>query len=115
MFETLQQFKDRCEFFKAGSIVPQRVLKGPRKVKHRVKFLHNTWRFNAGNKYVVFIQNTIPLMYYIRISNVDNSDFTIAPYRKNFPVLTVFTMDAEGVCTPEEVTVNTINKLISLS
>ena len=40
---TLSELKSRNEFYKKGSIVPQRVLKTERKKKHYVLFGSDTW------------------------------------------------------------------------
>ena len=40
---TLSELKARNEFYKKGSIIPQRVLKAERKKKHHVKFGSDTW------------------------------------------------------------------------
>lgn len=120
MFNSLQEFKERSEFFKAGSIVPQRVLKGPRKVKHRVKFLCDVWRFSHSDKYVIYAHAPCKMPkvpgsgdgnYYIKISNVRNGHFITAPYRENCPVYTVYGTGDNGVAVSEQEVLNKINSV----
>ena len=51
----LRELKSRVEFYPAGRIVPQRVLKGPRKQKHRVVFDSNSWLVPTVGGYVVLV------------------------------------------------------------
>ena len=51
----LRDLKSRVEFYPAGRIVPQRVLKGPRKQKHRVVFGSNSWLVPTVGGYVVLV------------------------------------------------------------
>lgn len=51
----LRELKSRVEFYPAGRIVPQRVLKGPRKQKHRVVFGSNSWLVPTVGGYVVLV------------------------------------------------------------
>lgn len=51
----LDWFKGRAEFFKAGSIVPQRILKGKRKWKHLLKFSSDCWALPTPAGYIVAV------------------------------------------------------------
>lgn len=51
----LDWFKERSEFFKAGSIIPQRILKGKRKWKHLFKFGSDSWALPTPNGYLVAV------------------------------------------------------------
>ena len=51
----LRELKSRVEFYPAGRIVPQRVLKGPRKQKHRVVFGSDSWLVPTVGGYVVLV------------------------------------------------------------
>ena len=51
--KSIEEFKAKAEFFKAGSIIPQRVLKGPRKVKHLIKFGSDSWVMPSYGGYIV--------------------------------------------------------------
>jgi len=50
--ETLALLKEGAEFFPAGKIIPQRILKVPRKLKHRTIFGSDTWVLNTPGGYV---------------------------------------------------------------
>lgn len=50
---TINDFKARAEFFPAGRIIPQRILKGPRKIKCRVRFGGNSWALPTECGYVI--------------------------------------------------------------
>lgn len=52
-FATIEQFKEAAEFFPAGRIVPQRILKGPRRYKHKVKFGSDSWALPTPRGYLV--------------------------------------------------------------
>ncbi len=53
MFASIQDFKDRAEFFPAGKIIPQRILKGPRKIKCCFLFGSDSWALPTPHGYVV--------------------------------------------------------------
>lgn len=55
MFKTIDDFKRAAEFFPAGRIIPQRILKGPRKYKHRITFGSDSWAVNTPGGYVIAI------------------------------------------------------------
>lgn len=60
MFHTLDQFKAAAEFFPCGRIVPQRILKGPRRIKHKVKFGADCWLFQNPLGVVIFAETSSP-------------------------------------------------------
>lgn len=54
--KSIAEFKEKAEFFKAGSIVPQRVAKvTPRKASYMVVFGSDSWVLPAINGYVVAV------------------------------------------------------------
>jgi len=53
MFSSIQDFKDRAEFFPAGKIIPQRILKGPRKFKSNIRFDCRSWAMRTDFGYVI--------------------------------------------------------------
>lgn len=54
-FVSMEQFKAAAEFFPKGRIIPQRILKGPRKVKHLWLFGGDAWAIPTPNGYVVAV------------------------------------------------------------
>jgi hypothetical protein len=50
--ETLARLKESAEFFPAGRIIPQRIMKGQRKFKRLVIFDADTWVLNSNGGYV---------------------------------------------------------------
>ncbi|AVX37804.1 hypothetical protein [Yersinia massiliensis] len=54
---TVTELKSRGEFFKKGSIIPQRILKGRRKAKHFVVFGCDSWVIPAPMGYVVMVNS----------------------------------------------------------
>lgn len=54
----IETFKARAEFFKKGSIIPQRILKGGRKKKHVVKFGSDCWAIPTPLGYLVAVDYT---------------------------------------------------------
>lgn len=54
--KSIAEFKEKAEFFKAGSIIPQRVAKvTPRKESYKVVFGSDSWVLPAINGYVVAV------------------------------------------------------------
>ncbi len=49
---TLSELKARNEFYKKGSIIPQRVLKSERKKKHHITFGSDTWLVPTKSGYL---------------------------------------------------------------
>lgn len=49
----LQQFKDRAEFIKSGSIIPQRILRGESKKKHKVVAGCDVWAIPTPKGYLI--------------------------------------------------------------
>lgn len=69
----LRELKSRVEFYPAGRIVPQRVLKGPRKQKHRAVFGSNSWLVPTVGGYVVLVDcgvNGVALRLHSNLRNV---------------------------------------------
>ncbi len=54
----IEKFKARAEFFKKGSIIPQRILKGDRRKKHVVKFGSDCWAIPTPLGYLVAVDCT---------------------------------------------------------
>ena len=45
----------KAEFFKKGTIIPQRILKGPRKLKHHIIFGSNVWCIPTPKGYLIAV------------------------------------------------------------
>lgn len=56
-FKTIDQFKSRAEFFPKGRIIPQRIFKAPRKLKHLLVFGGDAWALPTPNGYVITIDS----------------------------------------------------------
>ncbi|CNI75612.1 Uncharacterised protein [Yersinia massiliensis] len=54
---TVSELKARAEFFKKGSIIPQRIFKGRRKTKHFVVFGSDSWVIPSYHGYVVLVDS----------------------------------------------------------
>lgn len=80
-FKTLDQFKAAAQFFPAGRIIPQRILKGPRKVKHWVRFGSDSWALPTPKGYLIAFDTTSrPPVPKINRSPFTNVTFTGSPY-----------------------------------
>lgn len=55
MFKTIDQFKQAAQFFPNGRIIPQRIFKADRKIKHKITFAGNSWALPTPNGYVVAV------------------------------------------------------------
>lgn len=54
---SLQQLKDRAQFFKAGSIIPARIFRcAPRKFQHKLKFAGDSWALPTRHGYLLVIE-----------------------------------------------------------
>lgn len=81
MFKDVWQIKMVGERFPPGRIVPQRVLKGPRKQKHLVVFGAECWAFRTRDRVILTADLRNDGAYAIRIKNgVKNATFQGAPY-----------------------------------
>lgn len=58
MFESIEQFKAAAEFFPKGRIIPQRILKGPRRIKHLWTFGSDSWALPTDAGYVVVAESS---------------------------------------------------------
>ena len=76
----LRELKSRVEFYPAGRIVPQRVLKGPRKQKHRVVFGSDSWLVPTVGGYVVLVDCGVNGATLSFRSNLRNACLEGAPY-----------------------------------
>ena len=56
-YSSLDEFKKRAEFFPAGKIIPQRILKGIRQIKHLCKFTYDSYAVRTKNGYIVLCGN----------------------------------------------------------
>ncbi|HEC1649068.1 TPA: hypothetical protein R1156_000976 [Yersinia enterocolitica] len=54
---TISELKSRGEFFKKGSIIPQRIFKGRRKTKHFVVFGSDSWVIPAPHGHVILVDS----------------------------------------------------------
>lgn len=57
-FSSMEDFMSRSEFFPKGRIIPQRILKGPRKLKHMFKFLYDSHALRTEAGYIILIDNS---------------------------------------------------------
>lgn len=82
MYKTLDEFKADCLFFPKGRIVPQYVMKGPRRCKHNVKFGADCWLLFTPKGHLFFVDLAAggPDSYFIHVKNVKNVHFTMSPY-----------------------------------
>ncbi|PSH38345.1 hypothetical protein BA192_07855 [Yersinia pseudotuberculosis] len=53
----ISEIKSRAEFFKKGSIIPQRIFKGRRKTKHFIVFGSDSWVIPTHHGYVVMVDS----------------------------------------------------------
>lgn len=56
-YSSLDEFKKRAEFFPAGKIIPQRILKGIRQIKHLCIFTYDSYAVRTKNGYIVLCGN----------------------------------------------------------
>ena len=59
-FSSLEEFKKQAEFFPAGKIIPQRILKGPRRIKHLCNFSYDSYAVRTNGGYIVLCVNDGP-------------------------------------------------------
>lgn len=57
-FSSMEDFMNRSEFFPKGKIIPQRILKGPRKLKHLIKFSYDSHVLRTESGYIILIDNS---------------------------------------------------------
>jgi len=57
LYSSLEEFKKRAEFFPAGKIIPQRILKGPRRIKHLCNFSYDSYAVRTNGGYIVLCIN----------------------------------------------------------
>lgn len=56
MFRSLDEFKAKAEFFKAGSVVPKRIMRLDTYKRHgRMTFGNDTWAFSSERGYILII------------------------------------------------------------
>jgi hypothetical protein len=79
MFETIHEFKAAAEFFPAGRIVPQRIIKGPRKFKSGVIFGADSWALPTRKGYLIAcdMRNSD---HCVSIKKAHDCKFTGSPY-----------------------------------
>lgn len=78
-FKTFDDVMRQGEAFRKGQIIPQRILKGPRKLKHQVIFGCDCWAFCTPKGYIVFNkmgENESAA----RITNIKNQELLGSPY-----------------------------------
>lgn len=76
---SLSELKARNEFYKKGSIIPQRVLKTERKKKHHVLFGSDTWIVPTKSGYLC-ICDTGKHGSAVSISGLKNASLQGSPY-----------------------------------
>lgn len=82
---TLSELKARNEFYKKGSIIPQRVLKAERKKKHHVKFGSDTWVVPTKSGYLCICDtgeygSAVKLSYKLKNANMVGSPYCGTTY-----------------------------------
>ena len=53
--DEFEKLKRRAEFFKKGTIIPQRILRGPRKQKHGMTFGSDSYAIPTGAGYLIIV------------------------------------------------------------
>lgn len=76
---SLSELKARSEFYKKGSIIPQRVLKTERKKKHHVTFGSDTWLVPTKSGYMC-ICDTGEHGSAIKLTSLKNVNLICSPY-----------------------------------
>lgn len=57
-FKSIEEIKSRGEFFKAGKIIPVRILKvTPKKHSHTIKFNCDSWAIPTPKGYLIYSEN----------------------------------------------------------
>lgn len=74
-FASLEEFKARAEFFQMGRIIPQRIVCGPRKIKHNVVFGSDTWAMYTPRGYVMVLAGGDRHRSAIEILRITNGTF----------------------------------------
>lgn len=77
--DEFEKLKRRAEFFKKGTIIPQRILRGPRKQKHGVTFGSDSYAVPTGVGYLV-ITLCGRMGSAVNMRNVRNAAFFGSPY-----------------------------------
>lgn len=77
--DEFEKLKRRAEFFKKGTIIPQRILRGPRKQKHGVTFGSDSYAVPTGVGYLV-ITLCGRMGSAVNIRNTRNATFSGSPY-----------------------------------
>lgn len=80
--DELEKLKRRTEFFKKGAIIPQRILRGPRKQKHGMVFGSDSYAVPTGAGYLIIVLcgekgSTIVMSQWVR-----NARFRGSPHTK---------------------------------
>ena len=57
-FSSMEDFMSRSAFFPKGRIIPQRILKSPRKLKHMFKFSYDSHVLGTEAGYILLIDNS---------------------------------------------------------
>lgn len=85
MYQTLDQFKAACKFFPKGRIVPQHVLKGAKKLKHKVTFGSDCWLLYTPKGHFFFADTKSggTDSCFIRIMITEKAHLTWHPYIPN--------------------------------
>jgi hypothetical protein len=83
-FKSIADIKRRGEFFKAGKIIPSRILKSSnRKMQHCIKTGSNYWAFSTLSGYLIFFENNdVDFTCVIKVANANNCTFHGSPYSR---------------------------------
>lgn len=113
MFKTLNDFKAAAEFFPCGRIVPQRVLKGPKKYKHKVTFGADCWMIPSRKGHVFFVDTAgTENGCFIRINIKQKAELIWHPYTKDVNTYWTMNVHEDGRTETDEKLIEKINSLL---
>lgn len=84
-FKSVEEFKAAATFFPAGKIVPQWLLKAPRKAKKRIKFHADVWCIRTRTNHFLLGEQSLRIKKSHSIFYIDylkNVTLTLNPYLK---------------------------------
>lgn len=111
MYQTLDQFKAKCVFFPKGRIVPQYVIKGPKKHKHNVTFGADCWLHYTPKGHFFFADTKSggSNSCFVRIMITKKAKLTWHPYIPNMHTRWVLNHHYDSRTHPDEEILEIIN------
>ena len=110
MFKSISDFKAAAEFFPAGRIIPQRIIKSQRKHKSVIVFGSNSWALPTEKGYIV-ASDTNNRGCCIRIlSGIRNAKLIGSPYTKKGETHWIGSSNNDGKCQ-----IDFINDILAIS